>query len=107
MSKIAFLLWSPDISGGTNVIFEHATRMRKNGDDITIITEDKPNNKRLEWFPGAEKLTWMDYAEAAEKSLIWLLRLGGVLYFISTKSMPRNMHFLFNPSSRVSIRKMK
>ncbi|WP_213872302.1 glycosyltransferase family 4 protein [Serratia marcescens] len=67
MSKIAFLLWSPDISGGTNVIFEHATRMRKNGDDITIITEDKPNNKRLEWFPGAEKLTWMDYAEAAEK----------------------------------------
>lgn len=67
MSKIAFLLWSPDISGGTNVIFEHATRMRKNGDDITIITEDKPNDKRLQWFPGAEKMTWMDYSEAADK----------------------------------------
>ncbi|MEG7408106.1 glycosyltransferase family 4 protein [Serratia marcescens] len=67
MSKIAFLLWSPAISGGTNVIFEHATRMRKNGDDITIITEDKPNDKRLQWFPGAEKMTWMDYSEAADK----------------------------------------
>ncbi|EKT56064.1 glycosyltransferase family 4 protein [Providencia burhodogranariea] len=68
MNKIAFLLWSPDISGGTNVIFEHATRMQQNGQDITIITDDKPNTTRLKWFPGAEKLTWMNYDEAAEQS---------------------------------------
>lgn len=68
MNKIAFLLWSPDISGGTNVIFEHATRMLQNGQDITIITDDKPSKTRLKWFPGAEKLTWINYEEATEKS---------------------------------------
>lgn len=66
MSKIAFLVWSPDISGGTNVIFEHATRMNKSGDEIFIITEEKPNVVRLKWFPEAEKLTWLDYKEAEE-----------------------------------------
>lgn len=65
MNSIAFLLWSPDISGGTNVIFEHATRMRQQGHDITIICDDKPDSKRLAWFPGAEKLNWLNYNEAA------------------------------------------
>ncbi|MGC6655336.1 MULTISPECIES: glycosyltransferase family 4 protein [Pantoea] len=64
MNNIAFLLWSPDISGGTNVIFEHATRLLAMGNKITIITDDKPNKSRLEWFPGAEKLTWLTYSEA-------------------------------------------
>lgn len=65
MNQIAFLVWSPDISGGTNVIFEHATRMLNNGINVSIITHDKPNNKRLEWFPGSEKLNWLDFNEAS------------------------------------------
>lgn len=66
MSRIAFLLWSPDISGGTNVIFEHATRMLFQGHAITIICDDKPELKRLAWFPDAEKLIWLNYNEAAD-----------------------------------------
>ncbi|MDR6234273.1 glycosyltransferase family 4 protein [Pseudomonas oryzihabitans] len=68
MRKIAFLLWSPDISGGTNVIFEHATRMRAAGHEISIITEDKPNPERLNWFPQARDLIWLDYQEASKSS---------------------------------------
>lgn len=64
MNNIAFLLWSPDISGGTNVIFEHATRLLAMGNAVTIITDDKPSKSRLKWFPGSEKLTWLTYLEA-------------------------------------------
>lgn len=65
MRKVAFLLWSPDISGGTNVIFEHATRMRAAGHEISIITDDKPNLERLNWFPQARDLIWLNYQEAS------------------------------------------
>ncbi|PKF77761.1 hypothetical protein CW749_19685 [Vibrio sp. vnigr-6D03] len=62
--KYCFLVWSPDISGGTNVIFEHATRLLLSGIDITILTEERVDPKRLTWFPGAEKLNWLTYEEA-------------------------------------------
>ncbi|MGG5574132.1 glycosyltransferase [Vibrio diazotrophicus] len=61
--NVCFLLFSPDISGGTNVIFEHATRMLQFDNEVTIVTDDKVNTKRIEWFPGAEKVTWKTYNE--------------------------------------------
>ena len=38
--KIAFLLGSPDISGESYVIFEHAKRINRPGHLVSIITED-------------------------------------------------------------------
>ncbi|WIG81904.1 glycosyltransferase [Photobacterium damselae] len=64
--KICFLLWSPDISGGTNVIFEHATRLL-NDNEITIVTHENVCSSRLQWFPGAEKLTWKTFDEIANE----------------------------------------
>jgi len=59
--KIIFLLGSPDISGGTYVIFEHAIRMFKFGYDISIVTDDKFDTSRLNWHPEVKKLVWLDY----------------------------------------------
>ncbi|HAS3607710.1 TPA: glycosyltransferase family 4 protein [Vibrio cholerae] len=61
--NICFLIWSPDISGGTNVIFEHATRLKQMGEDVTIITEQTVCETRLKWFPGADELEWKTYSD--------------------------------------------
>lgn len=52
--KICFLLWSPDISGGTNVIFEHATRLM-NDNEVFIITHEHVDDSKIAWFPDAKK----------------------------------------------------
>ena len=64
--KCAFLLGSPDISGGTYVIFEHAIRMNRRGIDITIITEEKVDMNRLFWHIEANELTWETYESAKD-----------------------------------------
>ncbi len=40
MTKIAILLGSADISGGTYVIFQHASYLQESGIDVTILTEE-------------------------------------------------------------------
>ncbi|WP_201280812.1 glycosyltransferase family 4 protein [Paenibacillus lutrae] len=63
MMKWAMLLGSPDISGGTYVIFEHAIRISKSGVEVTIITEDKVDMARLQWHPEAKSLIWKTFKE--------------------------------------------
>ena len=60
--KICFLLWSPDISGGTNVIFEHAIRLAQTH-SVEIITSDLIKMEQLDWFPSAKKLVWRTYED--------------------------------------------
>lgn len=69
LSKIAFLLGSPDIGGGTYVIFQHACNLKSYGLDVTIITELPVENSRLEWFPKAKELKWETYEDIKEKHL--------------------------------------
>ena len=59
--KIVFLLGSPDISGGTYVIFEHAIRSKRYGHDVSIITNEVVDNKRLDWHPESKNLNWYTY----------------------------------------------
>lgn len=56
--KLAFLLWDAGISGGTNVVFEHAKRMHKAGYQVTILTEKPVPSGTLNWHPEAETLSW-------------------------------------------------
>lgn len=65
--KICFLVWSPDISGGTNVILEHATRLSKFGNEITIVTELPVSDKDIAWFEGANSLNWKTYDEVTNE----------------------------------------
>lgn len=65
--KVCFLLWSPDISGGTNVIFQHAVRMLEMDHEISIITESVVTEEQLHWFPESRKLNWLTYKDVQEK----------------------------------------
>ena len=96
--SISFLLGSPDISGGTYVIFEHATRLQNRGHRITIITESSIPPERYSWHPEAEKLTWLSLEEAATetfdiviatwwKSPFLLHRLRGTHYIYFVQSI--------------------
>ena len=59
--KCIFTLGSPAIGGGTNVIFEHATRMKKEGEDVYIVTEKKVSKEEYAWHPLAYTLKWVTY----------------------------------------------
>jgi glycosyltransferase involved in cell wall biosynthesis len=63
--KWAILLGSPDISGGTYVIFEHALRAMESGIDVHIIMEEELNLNRIDWHPEAKKLNWKTYENIA------------------------------------------
>lgn len=65
--NIAILLGSPEISGGTYVIFEHATRLAQRGLPVTIITEEPVTSDRYAWHPAAGGLCWRTYGEVADE----------------------------------------
>ena len=60
--KIAFLLGSPDISGGTNVIFHHAAGLAQKGHEVWIFTEETFDKKRTAWHSQHKKLKFTTYA---------------------------------------------
>ena len=59
--KCIFTLGSPAIGGGTNVIFEHATRMAKEGEEIYIVTDRKVEPEEYAWHTSAHLLNWVTY----------------------------------------------
>jgi len=65
--NIAVLLWSPDISGGTNVVFEHVKRLKEFGHQVSMITEDPVGESDVSWHTGASALTWKTYDDVQEE----------------------------------------
>ena len=59
--KVIFTLGSAVIGGGTNVIFEHATRMVDEGEDVYIITENPVKPEEYAWHDKAHNLKWITY----------------------------------------------
>ena len=95
--KIAILLGSPDISGGTYVIFEHATRINRMGHLVTIVTEGVVEASRYAWHPFAGELSWITFDDLEEESfdqaiatwwqsvfLLQRIRSRKYLYFIQS-----------------------
>ncbi len=60
---IAILLGYPEISGGTNVIMEHALGLTRLGHGVTIVTELPFDSSRLAWKPQAADLPRRSHAE--------------------------------------------
>ena len=58
---IAFLMGSHDISGGSNVIFEHAAGLVARGHRVAIVTARPIDRARLDWHPRAQALTFLDH----------------------------------------------
>jgi hypothetical protein len=59
----AFLLGSPAISGGTYVIFQHASFARRQGIDVVLVTEQPVKPTDVAWHPDASALTYRTFAE--------------------------------------------
>ena len=62
--RIGFLLGSPDINGGTYVIYEHGSRLVDRGCQVFMLTREKIAAERFSWHPGAAKLGWLTMSEA-------------------------------------------
>ncbi|MBX9899788.1 MAG: glycosyltransferase [Burkholderiaceae bacterium] len=58
--KIAFLVWSLDISGGTNVILQHCDYLIENGATVTIIKF--LSQEVSDWHPSLKKIKVIDVA---------------------------------------------
>lgn len=63
----AFLLGFPEISGGTNVIMEHALALTRLGHRISIVTETAIDPQRLSWKPEAMKLPLLSHDEVKQR----------------------------------------
>lgn len=61
--KVLFLLGSPDIGGGTYVIFQHALKCLDNGCDVTVVTYEDVSKERVSWHKGAERLSFKKYED--------------------------------------------
>lgn len=64
--NIAFLIYTPGITGGNVVIFEHALRLVEYGHSLTMITVNKLSEDKQElfWYKKAQSLEWITYEEA-------------------------------------------
>ncbi len=69
--NIAFLIGSPDISGGSFVIFEHALRLVKYGHKVVMITEIplSKDKKELHWHKRAQTLEWISFGQVENNQM--------------------------------------
>ena len=56
--KLGIFLGSASVGGGTYVIFEHAVRAQKMGEEVTILTELPVKKEEYNWHPDAASLNW-------------------------------------------------
>ena len=66
--KIGFILGSPDINGGTYVIYEHSSRLKRQGHDVALITEEPVTPERYAWHNAAHELEWLTFSGAQDRS---------------------------------------
>ncbi len=67
--KIVFLLCSPDINGGTNVILEHAGGLQKLGHEVTIATQEDVAPARYAWHRAGTLVSWRTVDELHRSKL--------------------------------------
>ncbi|WP_446009663.1 glycosyltransferase family 4 protein [Candidatus Electrothrix sp.] len=71
--KIALFLGSPAISGGTYVIYEHASRLQKKGHQVTLVTREQVQAEEYAWHSSAHGLEWLRLEQAKKKSFDMVL----------------------------------
>jgi hypothetical protein len=65
--KVCFLIGSPEIGGGTYVIYEHALYLQQMGWDITIVPIWPPNRESRPWHRAVEQLKFATIADVASE----------------------------------------
>ena len=99
--SIAFLLGSPDISGGTYVIYEHGIRLQKMGHRVTIVTEGPVEASRYGWHPSAGQLIWRTFEDLEEKNFDLTIATWWQSVFLLQKIKSRKyLYFIQSIESR-------
>lgn len=62
--KIAFVIYSPAISGGTFVIYEYVKSLARKGHEVVLVTDFNVNDNWIEWYPEAKEFTFINFKEA-------------------------------------------
>ncbi len=62
--RIGFLLGWPGISGGSYVIYEHASRLKRRGHSVAIITRQEVRPEDHAWHSSAAELDWLTLRQA-------------------------------------------
>ncbi|WLE97232.1 MAG: glycosyltransferase family 4 protein [Candidatus Electrothrix communis] len=71
--KIGIFLGSPRINGGTYVIYEHASRLKKKGYRVILITQQEVTPEEHAWHSSAHELEWLTLEQAKEESFDMVL----------------------------------
>ncbi|MGR0481896.1 MAG: glycosyltransferase family 4 protein [Candidatus Electronema sp. V4] len=62
--RIGFLLGWPGISGGSYVIYEHASRLKRKGHSVAVITRQEVWPEDHAWHSSAAELDWLTLRQA-------------------------------------------
>ncbi len=65
--KICFLIGSPEIGGGTYVIYEHALYLQERGWDVTVVSIWPPNRNLRTWHRALERLRFATLTDVASE----------------------------------------
>ena len=65
LDSVAFVIGSPDISGGTYVIFEHALWLKRQGVEVAIVSMYPKDVAAENWHPALSELNFMSVEKAA------------------------------------------
>ena len=84
-ARIAFLIGSAEISGGTYVIFEHAVRMKRMGHQVFLLTQSPVSPDSHAWHPGARDLQWLTLDQAVDRRFDFAI----ATYWVSALMMQR------------------
>ncbi len=66
--KIGIFLGFPTINGGTYVIYEHASRLKKRGHQVILVTRQEVVPEKYAWHPAAHTLEWLTLEQATRES---------------------------------------
>ena len=119
MHSIAFLLGGVEISGGINVIFQHAMYLSKKGYSVSFVTSKPVYPSEIKWHPLYEfiknspdgAITWYTFNDLNNISFdfaiatwwrtyfhLWKVTAGNYLYFV------QSIESRFYPSHEIALR---
>lgn len=112
--KVCFLIGSPEIGGGTYVIFEHALHLQAIGWEVSIVPIWSPQPSATPWHPALRALRFRTPEEAAAETydlaiatwwrtvydLLPLIRAERTCYFV------QSIESWFYPDDEVALRNL-
>lgn len=112
--KVCFLIGSPEIGGGTYVIYEHALHLREIGWDVTVVSIWPPNRTLPPWHRALGHLRFATVAEVAGEEFdlavaTWWRTIYELLPHVRARRccyFAQSIESWFYPNSDVAVRNL-